>query len=189
MDIQHLTDAFEAEGTLLDATLRQHPQLRPLFSYNFQGVDASALKRAYLQLLKLKADYVQYTTPALRAAGQALRDGDHGDVPRTGLLTVNGGTLSRHPSRSNGSTKDLVALVHAAHAEMPTRQHRSIPSNGDRERHLDRLRHRAIGPKEVARPVVHPIHQVVLDRVRRRIDQLVHHVLTPHQPHDTRLLG
>jgi hypothetical protein len=58
LDIQHLTDAFEAEGTLLNETLRKHPQLRPLFSRDFQGVDASALKRAYLQLLKLKADYV-----------------------------------------------------------------------------------------------------------------------------------
>jgi Iron-containing redox enzyme len=86
MDIQHLTDAFEAEGTLLDETLRQHPRLRPLFSRDFQGVDASALKRAYLQLLKVKADYVQYTTPALRAAGRALRDGDHEDRRWSELL-------------------------------------------------------------------------------------------------------
>jgi hypothetical protein len=79
MDIQYLIDVFELEGGALDATLRHHPQLRPLFSRNFRGVDGSALKRAYLQLLKLKADYVQYTVPALRAAGRALRDGDDED--------------------------------------------------------------------------------------------------------------
>jgi len=79
MDIQHLIDVFELEGRLLDTTLRQHPQLRPLFSRDFRGVDTNALKQAYLRLLKLKADYVQYTVPALRAAGHALRDGDEED--------------------------------------------------------------------------------------------------------------
>lgn len=79
MKIQHLIDVFELESRLLDATLRHHPQLRPLFSRNFRSVNTSALKRAYLQLLKLKADYVQYTVPALRAAGHALRDGDDED--------------------------------------------------------------------------------------------------------------
>jgi len=75
----HLIDVFELESCLLDATVRKHPQLRPLFSRDFQGVDLDALKRAYLQLLKLEADYVQYTVPALRAAGHALRDGDDDD--------------------------------------------------------------------------------------------------------------
>lgn len=79
MEIQYLIDAFELEGRLLDATLRQHPLLRPLFSRNFQGVGLDALRHAYLQLLKLKADYVQYTVPALRAAGLALRNGDAED--------------------------------------------------------------------------------------------------------------
>lgn len=79
MDTHHLIDVFELESRLLDATLRWHPLLRPLFQRNFTGVDAHALKRAYLQLLKLKADYVQYTVPALRAAGLALRDGDDED--------------------------------------------------------------------------------------------------------------
>jgi hypothetical protein len=79
MNTQHLVDVFERESRLLDATLRHHPQLRPLFSRNFHGASASALKHAYLQLLKLTADYVQYTVPALRAAGQALRNGDDED--------------------------------------------------------------------------------------------------------------
>jgi len=79
MDTHRLVDAFELESRLLDATLRQHPRLRPFFSRNFRDVDTSAMTRAYLQLLKLKADYVQYTVPALRAAGQALRDGDDED--------------------------------------------------------------------------------------------------------------
>jgi len=79
MNVEDLIDAFELEGKLLDATLRHHPRLRALFTRSFQGEDPSALKHAYLQLLKLKADYVQYTTPALRAAGHALRAGDDED--------------------------------------------------------------------------------------------------------------
>lgn len=79
MDSQYLVEIFEREGKLLDATLRHHPMLGPLFSRNFRGVDAAELKQAYLQLLKLKADYVQYTVPALRAAGEALHDGDDED--------------------------------------------------------------------------------------------------------------
>lgn len=79
MDSQYLVEIFELESKLLDATLRHHPILRPLFSRNFRGVDALELKHAYLQLLKLKADYVQYTVPALRAAGEALRRGDAED--------------------------------------------------------------------------------------------------------------
>ncbi len=79
MDIQYLIDVFELEGRLLDATLRNHPLLRPLLTRTFRGVDTTALKQAYLQLLKLKADYVQYTVPALRAAGHALRAGDDED--------------------------------------------------------------------------------------------------------------
>jgi Iron-containing redox enzyme len=79
MDTHHLIDVFELESRSLDATVRHHPQLRPLFSRDFQGVDLNVLKRAYLQLLKLEADYVQYTVPALRATGEALRDGDDED--------------------------------------------------------------------------------------------------------------
>jgi hypothetical protein len=79
MDIQDLIDIFELESRSLDALLRQHPRLRPLFTRNFRDVDADALRRAYLQLLRLSADYTQYTVPALRAAGQALRRGDATD--------------------------------------------------------------------------------------------------------------
>lgn len=79
MDVRDLIIAFDLEGRLLDATLRRHPRLHPLFSRDFDGIDCGALKWAYLQLLKLKIDYVQYTVPALRAAGRVLRDGDAED--------------------------------------------------------------------------------------------------------------
>jgi hypothetical protein len=86
MEIQHLIDVFEIESTSLDALLRQHAALRSLFSRNFSGVDTAALRRAYLRLLKLKIDYVQYTVPALRAAGDALRGGDDEDRRWSELL-------------------------------------------------------------------------------------------------------
>ena len=86
MNVEHLINVFELESRLLDATLRQHPLLRPLFSRSFGGVDATALKQTYLRLLKLKADYVQYTVPALRAAAAALRDGDDEDRRWSALL-------------------------------------------------------------------------------------------------------
>jgi hypothetical protein len=79
MDIQYLIDIFELESRSLDALLRQHPLLRPLFTLDFEAVDSTALRQAYLKLLKLSADYTQYTVPALRAAGLALRDGDDTD--------------------------------------------------------------------------------------------------------------
>lgn len=79
MDTQYLIDIFELESRSLDALLRLHPLLRPVFARSFQGVDLDALRRAYLQLLKLSADYTQYTVPALRSAGQALRGGDTED--------------------------------------------------------------------------------------------------------------
>jgi hypothetical protein len=79
MDTEYLVDVFEVEAQMLDRTLRRHPLLCPLFSRNFQGVNLDVLRQAYLRLLKLKIDYVQYTVPALRAAGRALRNGDDGD--------------------------------------------------------------------------------------------------------------
>jgi hypothetical protein len=79
METHYLVETFELEAKLLDATLRNHPSLSSLFSRDFRDVDVAALKRAYLRLLKLKADYVQYTVPALRAAGEALRGGDDED--------------------------------------------------------------------------------------------------------------
>jgi pyrroloquinoline quinone (PQQ) biosynthesis protein C len=86
MDIEQVLDVFAREARLLDETLRQHEPLRPLFSREFTGIDAEALKQAYLQLLKLKADYVQYTVPALRAAGLALAAGDDEDRRWSALL-------------------------------------------------------------------------------------------------------
>jgi hypothetical protein len=86
MDTQYLLDAFELESRLLDATLRQHPRLRPLFLAPTLAADPGELRTAYLQLLKVSADYVQYTVPALRAAGEALRTGDDEDCQWSALL-------------------------------------------------------------------------------------------------------
>jgi hypothetical protein len=79
MDIRHLIELFEIESGTLNTALRQHAHLRPLFSRDFKGVDLNALKLSYLQLLKMSADYVQFTCPAFRAAGQALSGGDEDD--------------------------------------------------------------------------------------------------------------
>ena len=79
MDVQHLIDVFELESRLLETTLRQHPRLGALFARTFRGVDPRALQETYVRLLKLMADYVQYTVPALRAAGLALQGGDAED--------------------------------------------------------------------------------------------------------------
>jgi hypothetical protein len=79
MELEHLIDVFEQEGRLLDSTLRHHPRLRALFRSEHGGLDLEALRRDYLSLLKLKADYVRFTVPALRASGEALRDGDEED--------------------------------------------------------------------------------------------------------------
>lgn len=79
MDLRYLTDTFERESRGLDTLLRHHPLLQPLFKCSYRSVSLDSLRGAYLQLLKLKADYVQYTVPALRAAGEALRHGDAED--------------------------------------------------------------------------------------------------------------
>jgi hypothetical protein len=79
MNIQYLVDVLAVEASLLEATLRDHARLRPLFVRAPDAFDAAALRRSYLLLLKLKMDYVQYTVPALRAAGVALRGGDAED--------------------------------------------------------------------------------------------------------------
>jgi heme oxygenase-like protein len=79
METKQLIDVFETEGRLLDATLRHHPRLRALFGHTRAGFDREALKQSYLLLLKLKADYVRFTVPALRAAGEALQGGDAED--------------------------------------------------------------------------------------------------------------
>ena len=79
MQLTQLIDAFENEARLLDGTLRRHPLLRPLFTGRLDGIDRAVLSRGYQTLLKLKADYVCFTVPALRAAGEALRAGDEED--------------------------------------------------------------------------------------------------------------
>lgn len=79
MRVRHLIDLFEIESRTLNALLRQQPQLRPLFTRNFEAVDLDELKLSYLQYLKMTADYVQFTCPAFRAAGEALSHGDQED--------------------------------------------------------------------------------------------------------------
>ena len=79
MDIRQLIELFEIESGTLNSLLRQHAQLRALFSRDFKGVDLYALRLSYLQFLKMKADYVQFTCPAFRAAGEALSGGDEED--------------------------------------------------------------------------------------------------------------
>jgi hypothetical protein len=69
----HLIEIFEAEGRGLDAIVRGHPPLEPLFfSGGVQRSRRDELRDAYLRLLRLKSEYVRYTVPALRAARQAL---------------------------------------------------------------------------------------------------------------------
>jgi hypothetical protein len=113
MDTQYLVNIFELESHSLDALLRGHRLLQPLFTRNFDEVDASALRRAYLHLLKVSVDYVQYTVPALRAAGQALRNGDAVDRRWSELFLAyaadeteeNGGTGHHH-----WALEDMAAL-------------------------------------------------------------------------------
>jgi Iron-containing redox enzyme len=79
MQVQHLVELFEIESRALNTLLRQHPLLRPLFARNFESINLDALKLSYLQFLKMTADYVQFTCPAFRAAGEALSGGDEED--------------------------------------------------------------------------------------------------------------
>jgi hypothetical protein len=79
MDIRQLIELLEIESGTLNSLFRQHAHLRALFSRDFKGVDLNALKLSYLQFLKMKADYVQFTCPAFRAAGEALSGGDEED--------------------------------------------------------------------------------------------------------------
>jgi hypothetical protein len=79
MDIRQLIELFEIESGALNSLVRRHVQLRALFSRDFKGADLNALKLSYLQFLKMKADYVQFTCPAFRAAGEALSGGDEED--------------------------------------------------------------------------------------------------------------
>jgi hypothetical protein len=76
MNVRHLIELFEIESHTLNTLLRQHVHLKPLFARNFKAVDLGALKLSYLQYLKMTADYVQFTCPAFRAAGEVLSKGD-----------------------------------------------------------------------------------------------------------------
>lgn len=86
MEIQYLLDAFARESRLISHELRQHPRLGSLFPDHSQDVDAGALRDNYLLFLKMHADYVQYSAPALRSAGLAMRDGDEEDQRWSAVL-------------------------------------------------------------------------------------------------------
>ena len=63
----------------MDTALRTHAPLRPFFTGDFSGTTVEDRRGAYLRLLKVTADYVAYSVPMLRAAGDALRCGDDED--------------------------------------------------------------------------------------------------------------
>jgi hypothetical protein len=79
LDIQLLISVFGSESSAMDAELRRHPMLAPLFTLDFTGCDLDQLRQAYVAFLKMHGDYVRYTVPALRAAGEALAGGDADD--------------------------------------------------------------------------------------------------------------
>jgi hypothetical protein len=79
MELDHFIPTLEVEAASVDAAIRNHPPLRPFYTLDFAGVDREQLKQAYLRLLKVTADYVTSSVPMLRAAGEALRDGDDED--------------------------------------------------------------------------------------------------------------
>jgi hypothetical protein len=79
VEIAHVLGSLDSEARLLDATLRWHHQLRRLFLRSFEPGDPAPLTHAYLRLLKLNADFLQYLAPALRASSHALRHGDAAD--------------------------------------------------------------------------------------------------------------
>lgn len=79
MDLIHLVPTLDLEAASLEVAVRGNPALRPFFALDFSNTSVAALKTAYLRLLKVKADYVAYTVPMLKAAGEALRSGDDQD--------------------------------------------------------------------------------------------------------------
>ena len=79
MQHAHLISVFELESAQLDRALRDHPALGPLFAGPLAEAARAPARRAYVELLKAKVDYVAHTVPALRAAGRALAGGDAED--------------------------------------------------------------------------------------------------------------
>lgn len=79
MNYTYLTTIFETESHAISEMLRLHPKLRPFFQLDLHDSCIDLYQHNYVKLLKIKADYVQFTVPALRAAGTALQDGDAED--------------------------------------------------------------------------------------------------------------
>ena len=79
METEHLIRIFDIEAEVLEAAVKGHPSLKPLFSPGSQERGAGELREAYLRLLKMSADYVRYSVPMLRASGEALQSGDEED--------------------------------------------------------------------------------------------------------------
>jgi hypothetical protein len=72
--------SLKVEAKSLEQSVRQHPALSAFFDMDFSKKRTAQLRIAYMQLLKITADYVAYTVPMLRAAGDALREGDKEDA-------------------------------------------------------------------------------------------------------------
>lgn len=79
MDLMYFVPSLDVEAQALEVGVRTHASFEPFFKMEFSGKSVAELKNAYLRLLKVKADYVSYTVPMLRAAGNALREGDADD--------------------------------------------------------------------------------------------------------------
>ena len=77
--IVDLPTIFELEAEALEVGVRRHPALGPLLASSSAVSPAGELRAAYLRYLKVTADYVKHTVPMLRAAAEALRDGDEED--------------------------------------------------------------------------------------------------------------
>ncbi len=79
LDGNFVVDTFAREAEGLNWALENNPKLRPFFNYRTSGVDREALKQAYMNWLKLTAEYVRFTLPMLEAAAETLSKGDEED--------------------------------------------------------------------------------------------------------------
>lgn len=72
MNTQDLVGIFDVESESIESTIRGHHALGVIFERSVPEHQRDVLRLAYLKLLQLSASYVQFTVPALRAAGEWL---------------------------------------------------------------------------------------------------------------------
>ncbi len=75
IDTDYVARALRLEARCLRDVLAENPVLRFLISGDTtkeEAPSAKAVRSVYARLLRMSADYVQFTVPALRAAGAAL---------------------------------------------------------------------------------------------------------------------